>query len=293
MTTRLRVQIGQGHVQWVTKDVHVSLERYLRGFRTNYFSYVLEQHVAGLQREEYEQVAATALRQLYFQCLETTIAVWCAFLQCPLGLPAWMLRYQNSDLKFCAKRLAAGEALPGGAESFSVEDFALELFTFVVRADGERLTEEERSKEAANVARTLRHMLDDFNNVNLHDEYNSLKHGYRVRGGPVELRFKFEETGDWRYLRAPFASTFPLADSKAKEFRVKSRTLGFDPKRVAKKTEAVIGVLELLLGGLAAHCLGASLNRVSALLREHEVHKAWVERPEWLELLDLTEDLDW
>ncbi len=77
-----------------------------------------------LNREIMKEQAAIALRQLYMQTLETTLAVLCCTLQSPAGLPMWTLMYSNGDLKNAVNTLKQGERLPGMHRDFEFTAYA-------------------------------------------------------------------------------------------------------------------------------------------------------------------------
>jgi hypothetical protein len=79
---------------WDLKERTIS---FLNGIDPDYFVYIAQTHTDALEGEQ-KQLAALAIRAAYAQALETLFAFLGAALQAPYCVPAWLVKYSNSDL---------------------------------------------------------------------------------------------------------------------------------------------------------------------------------------------------
>lgn len=158
--------------------------RFLRSLDHKYFSYVAGVHARELDGED-RQRAAIALRNSYHHGLETLFTLLGAALQAPHSLPAWFLKCQTQQLRGLITDIHHQKPIRNilKIREMSWEALATKLIHFKDPADASR----------AGRARDLygelwRRFANDFLNEDNQLEYNSLKHGFRMRPGGGTLK---------------------------------------------------------------------------------------------------------
>lgn len=171
----------KAHCMW-GHDLTAQNEAFLVGLDPTFFNQLVEAQVPLLSGNS-KQHAAMAIRTTYAHALETFFALACAAVQaphCPLG---WILQYQPGDVPKVVRKIHEGTPLPARLvlpdrwRSLSEE---IHLFQ---HAD---LAEKQRIKELfANTWALLAH---DYLDQVASEEYNSIKHGLRVKAGGFSFR---------------------------------------------------------------------------------------------------------
>ena len=211
---------------------------FLKGIDTGYFEHVALQQSNLLDGDE-QKYAALTLRQAYSHALETFFALLSAFIQapqCPLG---WMLKYENRDLYSMVRKLIEHRpvmnrlAVPTRWDSLSsaIHQFRLE--------DSEK---ERRIKEgfAALWERLARGFIDRRASA----EYNSIKHGLRIRPGGLSVSIGLQPGPGVRAPReamqslggSAFGSSYFVAEQVGEHklgFRPHSHHRNWNPQRFA------------------------------------------------------------
>ena len=177
----------QPMVFWDRDDARTQVE-FLRSIDPTYFVYLAAIHEAQLEGEN-DLSAAVALRVTYSHVLESLFAFIGAAVQSPHCPAGWLLKYKFTDLKGFVEKISDRKPLhnklnldrPGWREVAS----AL-LPWGTTDDDGE-----ERRDASAKLWKSLaRDMLDE----SFNGEYNSLKHGCRIRSGEWFLNIGAEST---------------------------------------------------------------------------------------------------
>jgi hypothetical protein len=188
--------------------------RFLDGLDPKYFNHVSDLHAAALDSDG-RQYAALALRLAYSQALETFFALLGAALQAPQCAVGWMLAYTNFELRNVVQKLSDGAPLKGPV-TFSGDWDHLSREIHLFELDDRR--EDRRIKSV--FAILWKTFAFDFLDERFSDEYNSMKHGLRVRPGGFWLTIggELEDGG----TDAPSAVIDSRSEYGSRFFRVRS-----------------------------------------------------------------------
>jgi len=177
-------------------DIRARTLEFLNSIDPHYFEYVADAHLSVLKEppEDDEQApkhAATSLRLGYGQAMETFFGLLCALLQAPRCIPAWMALYRTSELHTLVDCIAQSKPFPSQLKwprpSWNaVADFVL---TWLVLEDKSKKEDIKKG-----LAQLWRRFASDFLDQGSSDEYNSIKHGLRIRPGGFHFAIGVEET---------------------------------------------------------------------------------------------------
>lgn len=157
---------------------------FLRGIDAEYFDYVVESNLDGLERDESKLRAAAALRMAYFNGIETLFLLLGGSLQAPDCVYAWVAQCTNGQLRELLRRVATGDStLP--------LKVTLDTLSWGRMARAVHVYSDEDSSRATRNGELFGQLWDRLAAEYLSDrnikEYNSLKHGFRVRHGGASL----------------------------------------------------------------------------------------------------------
>lgn len=122
--------------------------------------------------------------------MENFLALFFTYLEAPDAVPIWMSKYSNSDVKELSRITQEG----GLPKTFCLEPSVnllriSELVLFDLRdLKIKEITGLDSYTFSASFCTILNHILSEYNKDSLHDEYNSIKHGYRANGNIGEFR---------------------------------------------------------------------------------------------------------
>jgi hypothetical protein len=161
-----------------------SLE-FLDSLDPSYFEYVANTNLQNVgddddARSKESQHAALALRTAYSQALETLFALISASVQAPWSVPAWINLYRSYELRNVIDKIHNYKPL------LSQIRFEILEWSSVSEIIFQSLVIEDKEKEAAiktGFARLWSRFASDFLDEEFTREYNSIKHGLRVRPG--------------------------------------------------------------------------------------------------------------
>jgi hypothetical protein len=167
------------------EDLKANTLAFLNRFDTGYFDHLLEIHL----NADDEARSAMALRVAYHHAMETLFSLLGALLQAPSAPQAWISKCQNKQLYELIRRISNNDSrLPKGLSIQSVGWDELASVTL-----NWYLSRTERQAESIKLFADLwRRLASEFLGNNRLDEYNSLKHGFRVTGGGFELSVGLE-----------------------------------------------------------------------------------------------------
>lgn len=166
-------------------DIAARNGEFLDGIDTKYFDYLLNLYL----ESEDEKRAAIALRGTLHHALETMFSLLGAYIQAPNCAYAWIAKCSNHDLRQLVKNIGSYHNTPHtrlNIEQVSWESVSKLIFQYY-KPDSERNLQ--TTKLFATLWQTLAHEFIDANHV---DEYNSIKHGFRVRSGGFTLAVGLE-----------------------------------------------------------------------------------------------------
>lgn len=282
---RVPVRLWKKSLEWIVADPVLKTKIYLHGFNTTYFSYLLDVHGKNLEAEETKFHAATALRQLYMQLLETTMAFFGALVQAPNAVPMWMQKYTNSDLEAVIQCLVDGDTLPGRVAPVDFEQLALQFssnFQIHGNSEGQRDLGNLQEGIKINLPRILRHLMQDFLDQDLGDEYNSIKHGLRISSGSNALSIRAIGLEESFTLENAFSSEFPVLIERSradKQYSLGHVSVGFDPMNTVYKIASCIQLLDFLWFQVSLSTHGQLASDVR-FPEEEQIVKGWEKPPE-------------
>jgi hypothetical protein len=157
--------------------------RFLRNIDAAYFSYLATVHAERLDGDDRHR-AAIALRTAYHHGIETLLTLLGAYVQAPLAVAAWIPRCWPHHLRELVTRFQNGATLltPTGKVQYLFEHLSGAVHAGAWSDDAER------EEFVAGFARVWAHFAYDLADPLLQDEYNSIKHGFRVGAGGFVLR---------------------------------------------------------------------------------------------------------
>ncbi len=177
---------------WGTDISSLALE-FLDGVDPTYFEYIADTHLQHIRedqpREKESQFAALAIRGAYSQALETLFALLGASVQAPQCVHAWIDNYQPRELYSLVRRIHNRQPIASlvNVPVLTWPVIAETLLTWLVLEDKER--EATIKKHFANLWSSF---ASKFLDEHLSEEYNSIKHGLRVRSGGFHIAMGVE-----------------------------------------------------------------------------------------------------
>jgi hypothetical protein len=155
-------------------------KEFFEGIDEGYFDYIVNTHLA----TEDEKRASISLRIAFHHSLETMFSLLGAYIQAPDCGYAWLAKCSNSDLRSIVKRISLHDNTlftKLNIQDVSWEAIAQLIFqTYLPGTEKNNIT----TKMFAQLWRRLAHEFIDENHI---AEYNSLKHGFRVKAGGFGL----------------------------------------------------------------------------------------------------------
>jgi len=171
-------------------DVHENNLDFINSIDPRYFEHIANLHSQFLEGEE-KQYSAIALRIAYSHGLESLFALLCAIVQAPDCIVGWILKYQNNDLYEVIKKISERRPIYSRlyAKSVTWDVIAALIFTHLKTGDDKK-----DSRIRNSFARLWARFARDYLNVNHGFEYNSIKHGLRVKMGGSYLALGVQDT---------------------------------------------------------------------------------------------------
>lgn len=167
-------------------DLHSRNKKFIDGIDPDFFKYSIDAHI----ETEDEKRAAVALRTVLHHATETFFSLIGAYIQAPDCTYAWLAKCSNKELRALVTRITAGDQsifTKLDINQVCWDSIATSLFNHYMPGTS-------RQRETIHLFSTfwtlLAHEFTDQNHV---DEYNSLKHGFRVRPGGFTLEIGIEK----------------------------------------------------------------------------------------------------
>lgn len=174
-------------------------KEYLEGIDVDYFQYLNETY----QKSDDEKRSSIALRASLHHAIETLFSLIGALLQAPTAVYAWMPKCSNSDLRSIVKRINDKDDTLFIRYRFprpswkAISDVVFQWY----------LPGTDKQKRTIDLFAVLWQRLSyEFQDQNHIHEYNSIKHGFRIKSGGFALAFGEEK----EYGVAPPASEMKL-----------------------------------------------------------------------------------
>jgi hypothetical protein len=153
---------------------------FIEGIDVDYFEYLLNVHL----NAEDEKRASIALKTTLHHAVETFFSLLGAYIQAPDCVYAWVAKCSNKELRSLIKKIAEND--PAIFKRLNIDQVSWESVAELIFQRYMPNTEKSEitKKLFAKFWGRLAHEFLDDNNIN---EYNSLKHGFRVRSGGFSL----------------------------------------------------------------------------------------------------------
>lgn len=158
---------------------------FLDGIDAKYFDYLLDVHLESKD----EKRAAIALRSTLHHAMETMFSLLGAYIQAPNCAYAWIAKCSNSDLRQLVKHI-------GGYHNtmytrLNIEQVSWDSVSKLIFQCYKPGTK--RNTEITKLFSSLwQRLATEFIDTNHVDEYNSIKHGFRIRAGGFSLAVGLE-----------------------------------------------------------------------------------------------------
>jgi len=142
-------------------------------------------------KSEHKQKAALAIRATYAHSLETLFSLISATLQAPHCFYAWMLKYKPSDVPEIIKEIGDCNFNRHLSPAYNTKisswkDFALMIHLTEIKKENEEM--------AIKYGEFWRELSRDFLSENFRNEYNSIKHGCRIKSGGFSISVGLEDS---------------------------------------------------------------------------------------------------
>ena len=163
-------------------DVDISSRNkdFIQGIDVDYFQYLNETY----QKSEDDKRASVALRAALHHGMETFFSLLGAFLQAPDAVYAWVARCNTSDLRTILQRINAKD------KSLFIR-YGFKKLTWRAISDivfNCYLSGTEKQQRTSELFSTLWQRLShEYLDINYINEYNSIKHGFRIKAGGFAL----------------------------------------------------------------------------------------------------------
>ncbi len=174
---------------WDT-DIKERTIKFLESVDPTYFMHVADTHFESLA-EANSQQCALVIRSTYAQSLETLFALIGAAVQSPYCVPGWILKYGSHDLRSVVKKIQDHQPLLSHLQRKNLS------WAIIAEALLAWLALEDKNKECSiktSFAKLWSRLASDFLDETSIHEYNSIKHGLRLRAGGFSLALGREET---------------------------------------------------------------------------------------------------
>lgn len=199
---------------------------FLDSLDPEYFEFFANKHIKGAlsKNKKTSRYSSLALRTSYSQALETLFALISSCIQAPNCPHAWFTTYRNIDLENVIRKIHHKESLSTQLKNniLSWETISDALLQPLVLND--------KDKETAiksGFARLWSRLATDFMDKGFSNEYNSIKHGLRIRHGGFSIAIGKEETPGVRVPRenmqligkSEFGSSYIISERYKKNTR--------------------------------------------------------------------------
>lgn len=167
-------------------DLKERNSKFLESIDPEYFEYSLETHMATTDKKR----AAISLRSTLHHAMETFFSLLGAFLQAPDCAYAWISKCENSDLRKLLDRINSSD--DSVFRKLNMESLSWNGIARCVYRAYKPGTE--RQQKAIDLfAKLWENLSIEFLDPNHRDEYNAIKHGFRLQSGGFAFSFAPED----------------------------------------------------------------------------------------------------
>jgi hypothetical protein len=160
-------------------------KEFLNGIDTDFFDYVVELHL----NAEDKKRASIALRSTLHHAMETMFSLLGAYIQAPDCVYAWITKCSNRDLRELID--SVGRYNNSIRSKLLIEEISWEEISKSIFRG--YLPESEKNEKTTKLfAELWSSLAQEFLEQSHIDEYNSIKHGFRIRSGGFSLAIGIE-----------------------------------------------------------------------------------------------------
>jgi hypothetical protein len=239
------------------RDLKGRNKDFLESIDVDYFDCVLDTNL----KAENEKRAAVSLRMSFHHALETMFSLLGSYVQAPDCAYAWIIKCSTSSLRAIVGRINEGDKslftklkLPG----MSWQAIAELIFrSYLPGTEKNKITTEL-------FARLWQRLAHEFLDQDYIDEYNSLKHGFRIRAGGFALAIGLEH----QYGVAPPADEMKLiGNSEYGSSFFKLEPIGPEKKNRSLRSRRVSLNWKIEKITILIQFISMSINNVTAALK--------------------------
>jgi hypothetical protein len=226
---------------WNDKSIKDINLKYLDNIDPTFFIYQADTNLNKLKFKKHKLHAALAIRTAYSHGLETLFSLICAAIQAPYCIPAWLLLCSNNDLESIVTKINSSEQVYTLFKNQPLN------WTNISDTIHKPLVMEDKEKEEAIKGRfgdLWSHFASDFLNNAFKKEYNSIKHGFRVKPGGFSFALGIEKIpgvqspqGNMHLLgKSEFGSSFDdyiKIDEIKHHIQLRMNSMNWDPEDMA------------------------------------------------------------
>lgn len=226
---------------WSDKDIKNETLEFLGMIDPKYFEYQATTNLNKLNTKKHKQNAALAIRTAYSHGLETLFSLLCSAIQSPHCVPGWLLLCSNRQLYSVVKKIHSREhlGLLLKLDHVDWQGISSAIHSPLILADKEK----EKSIKTR-FGELWSRWASDYLGDTFRKEYNSIKHGFRVKAGGFSFAIGAEETPGVRppqekmqlIGKSDFGSSYfdyiPIGTSK-QHVQLRRNSTNWDPEDMA------------------------------------------------------------
>jgi hypothetical protein len=217
---------------WSEKNPRNLTIEFLDNIQPKFFEYQADTNLNKLNYKKRRQMAAIALRTAYSHGLETLFFLLCASIQAPHCVPGWMLFCQNKQLYSLLGKINDSKSIDCMLQDpISWDNISSAVFASLVLPDKKK---EKNIK--AGFAELWSRWSSDFVKTDFTREYNSIKHGFRVKPGQNYVALRSPQSSKGTLLgKGEFGSSYYGYESfgKTNNYQLTKNTRSWEPEAMA------------------------------------------------------------
>jgi len=217
---------------WSEKNPKELTIEFLDNLQPKFFEYQADTNLKKLNYKKYRQMASIALRTAYSHGLETLFSLLCASIQAPHCVPGWMLYCQNKQLYNLLGKINDSVSIDCLLQDpVSWDNISSAMFASLVLPDKKK----EKNIKAGFAKLWSRWSLD-FVKRDFIREYNSIKHGFRVKSGQNYISLHSPQLSKGTVLgKGEFGSSYYGYEffGKTNNFQLTKNTRSWEPEAMA------------------------------------------------------------
>ncbi len=217
---------------WSKKNPKNLTIEFLDNIQPEFFEYQADINLNKLNYKEHRQMAAIALRTAYSHGLETLFSLLCASVQAPHCVLGWILFCQNKQLYSLLEKINESKPIDCMLQApISWENISSAIFASLSLPDKQK----EKSIKAG-FTNLWSKWSSDFVKGNFSQEYNSIKHGFRIKPGQNYSALRSSPSSKGTLIgKSEFGSSFYSYEffGKSGNFQLTKNARSWEPEAMA------------------------------------------------------------